>query len=389
MSKSADEMLLKCVDPTCSLLRKDHPVKSTRDSSSSTFKMPSIDNFPKFRDPKDKLMHDPYEFLAKLERQLKFHGVDIDRYGTVLVNCVDDRLQQDWIESNILTTCTSWEEIKRRFRERYDDPTIKNKLILELEGCHQEMNERVFQYTEKYQSLVVRVSGGAPIDTNTNIVMCERGFIPIIREKLAAFRADQTQKQQFAFEFKTLADLYKAAATIESGLAPRPGRYRRTEHKVAQRRNARVNNVQSTSTGQTSSVNSSPSIHKIEINAHGQPVNVNKKHKAKSRSSNSSSTTGTLSSSGSLRGGLSQRGGISRGGINHHARGGHMHNTVSHGNERMSLRTDRDTQHRGLQSNQSSQASTFGGECFNCHRRGHRASECPLKTAINRSTSQQ
>ena len=127
--------------------------------------MPSKDNFPTFRDSKDTLMHDPYEFLTKLDRQLRLHNVPSDRYGSVLVSCITDRLMQDWIETNILATNTSWEEVKRRFREKYDDPEIKNRLMVQLEKCTQAMTERVYQYTENYQSLVVRVSGGAPIDT--------------------------------------------------------------------------------------------------------------------------------------------------------------------------------------------------------------------------------
>lgn len=375
MAKTAEDMLLRCVDPACALLRKDHRLKA---KESSTAKMPSLDNFPKFRDPNDKLMSDPYEFLVRLERQLKFYDLDTARYGTVLVNCVPDRLMQDWIEQNILATCTTWDEIKRRFRQKYDDPNIKNKLIVQLQGCHQAMSARVHQYTEEYQSLVVRVSGGAPIDTFTNINQCERGFIPLIREKLASYRAEQTQRQGFGFEFKTLADLYQAAATIESGLAPLPGRFERTEQKVGRRRAAQLNNVQD------GPITTEPAVNKIEMNARGQPVNVNKKNKPRASSAtlSSSSNSSPAPASGG-RGGFRGRGGFTRG------RGGFRGGRAgrgSHGNSNTSVTSSGHTstpaaQPRGLtQSHTPSGASNFGGECFNCHRRGHRAQDCPLQS---------
>jgi len=378
MAKAAEDMLLRCVDPTCALQRKDHRAKV---KESSTAKMPSLDNFPKFRDPKDKLMEDPYEFLVRLERQLKFYDLDTARYGTVLVNCVPDRLMQDWIEQNILATCTTWEEIKRRFRQKYDDPAIKNKLIVQLRNCHQAMSERVHQYTEQYQSLVVRVSGGAPIDTLTNINQCESGFIPLIREKLASYRAEQTQRQGFGFEFKTLADLYQAAATIESGLAPLPGRFDRdrthAEQKVNRRRAAQLNNVQSGSTTNTSQ----PAVNKIEMNG-GQPVNVNKKNKSRATSASTLSSSGGSSTSSSERGGFRGRGGFSRGrgGFRGRGRGGRGGYNNSNTNTAASSSSSQQQQRGVSQTHTPSGASTFGGLCFNCHERGHRAQDCPLQS---------
>jgi hypothetical protein len=134
MSRSADEMLLKCIEPGCSLLRREHPkpVKET------AFKMPSRDNFPTFRDARDKLMSDPYEFLQRLERALKLHSVPVKQYGAVLVSCITDRIQQEWVELNILTVCPTWADIKRKFQEKYVDARLKGVLLRELDDCTQE-----------------------------------------------------------------------------------------------------------------------------------------------------------------------------------------------------------------------------------------------------------
>ena len=313
MAKLDKDMLMNCLEPTCPLQRKDHPLRVTSDPSS--YRMPSAGSFPTFRDPKDKMMHDPYEFLTKLDRQLKLHAVPPERYGSVLVSCMTDRLHQDWIESNILTTCKTWDEVKMRFRQRYDDPQIKNDLMLQLEKCTQSLHERVYTYTERYQALVVRVSSGAPIDTSTNIVMCERGFIPTIREKLAQYRASETQKQQQPYEFKSLSDLYNVAATVESGLAPRPGRYRASESPHRSRRGGarfsrrgRINNVQT----QRASTPPPAAVNKIEMNEKGKPFNANKKHKKRVRMT-SPPPSSTGSSRGGYSGGNRGRGGAFRG----------------------------------------------------------------------------
>ena len=285
---------------------------------------------------------------------------------------------QDWIEQNILATCTTWDEIKRRFRQKYDDPNIKNKLIVQLQGCHQAMSARVHQYTEEYQSLVVRVSGGAPIDTFTNINQCERGFIPLIREKLASYRAEQTQRQGFGFEFKTLADLYQAAATIESGLA------RCLVDSSERNRKWAADVLRSSTMWQDGPITTEPAVNKIEMNARGQPVNVNKKNKPRASSAtlSSSSNSSPAPASGG-RGGFRGRGGFTRG------RGGFRGGRAgrgSYGNSNTSATSSGHTstpaaQPRGLtQSHTPSGASNFGGECFNCHRRGHRAQDCPLQS---------
>ena len=139
--------------------------------------MPSRDHFPLFRDPNDTLMRDPSEFLVQLERQLKYCSVPLERYSTVLVACLPERLMQERVERDVVATCTSWDDMKLRFRQMYEDTNYKQDLMMQLDRCTQSMTERVGQYTERYQALLVRIHSGTVFDIGTNIVGCERGSI--------------------------------------------------------------------------------------------------------------------------------------------------------------------------------------------------------------------
>ena len=375
MAKQDKDMNQACIDPACDLLRREHALKAAIDPLS--FRMPSKENFPTFRDPKDKLMHDPYEYLSKLNRAMRIQGVPPERYGHALLMGITDRLQQEWIETNLLATNTSWDEVQRRFKEQYDDPALRNQLMLQLEKCTQHMSERVYEYTERYQSLVVRVSGGAPIDNQMNIVSCERGFIPAIREKLASFRAGETQKLGHSFEFTTLMSLYKAAATCETGLEPRPGRAQAADRARPARRGrsyrggARVYNVQPTEQAM-------PAVHKIEMDGGGRPVNTNKKHKRKVSFSSPAATSSLENARGRGGGILKYRGG----GGSFRGRGGRLNidGTATPQHSTSSSRPDRHTVRRGQSNGTAQHRAPFDGECYNCHKHGHRAIECPARS---------
>lgn len=352
MSRAPDDMLLPCVEESCSTRRKDH----AKQVSESHFKMPPRDAFPTFRDPKDKLMEDPFEFLVKLERQLKLHRVPLDRYGVILVSCLRDRLMQEWVETNIVATCQTWEDMKRRFKEKYDDPEIKNRLMLQLEKCIQSFDERVYEYTERYQSLVVRISAGAPIDTQMNIITCERGFIPELRSELAKFRSMRSQSLGRNFEFNSLSELYQTAATLERGLAPRAGRIKSASGDSRARkrsRRARVSAVE-ISEKKKPSTQSSSAINKIEM-TNGKPVNVNKKHRQRK-------TTGGGKTSGSRPGG-SRPGPPGSTGSAASTSGASAGSSRNQGSSSSSAAA-------------GAAAKPFTGTCFKCGKAGHRIADC-------------
>ena len=178
-------------------------------------------------DPNDKLMADPYEFLVRLERQLKFYDIDTARYGTVLVNCVPDRLMQDWIEQNILATCTTWDEIKHRFRQKYDDPNIKNKLIVQLARLSSG-HVRASASVHGEVSVARRTrQWGRTLSTRSRTSIVRARLYSAHSRKACVYRAEQTQRQGFGFEFKTLA------CTLTN--RPAPARHRRQRAPSAPR----------------------------------------------------------------------------------------------------------------------------------------------------------
>jgi hypothetical protein len=392
------DMRLPCFDSACKIARKDHPdrersggASSSSSSSSSSFRMPSKETFPKFRDSRDRMMSDPHEFLVLLDRTMQTYNVPADKYAQVLVMCVADRLMQDHIEKVIIPSSSSWTEVKRQFSEKYTDPALKDELMRKFGECAQRTGERVYQYTERYHSLAVRLYGDKRIDNQTNIISCEQGLQLPIRQQLALYRAAETQKLNgVQFEFTTLTELYKAAAGCEQGLAPRPARTSVAGERAAPRRQerkyrggARVYNVQQEQDG--------AAVAKIEIGSSGQPVNTSKQQNKRKHVTFASSATPDSSSSrggGILkyqggRGGVS-RGGGPRGGARgayrgrggairidgsatqyHTARGGH------------SVHPDRHAQHRGQNNGAAPRTASFDGECYNCHKHGHRARDCP------------
>jgi hypothetical protein len=361
MSKDPGDMLQPCIEESCPARRKDH----AKQTSESRFKMPGRECFPTFRDPRDKLMSDPHEFLSKLDRQLKLYSVPSDRYGVVLISCLRDRIMQEWVETNIVATCHTWEDVKLRFKLKYDDPEIKNQLMSQLENCLQRTDERVYEYTERYHALVVRISSGATVDTQMNIITCERGFVPALRAEISKFRSLKAQERQDKnFEFGTLAELYQVAATLETGLAPRTGRYRAfaAANDVRKRardgkRRARVNQVGSTEKAERAS----PSVNKIEISATGKPVNVNKKHRTRK--------------SGPVP---TRSGGPSQGG---HAGGNRMPDRRASTGSMGAAGSAGNAQSRGGAA-AAAAATPFTGRCFKCDKVGHRAADCRAPTAV-------
>ena len=378
MSKQASDMLLPCINSKCKLLRQEHDR-----SSGEGDKLPDIKNFPTFRDEKDDLMKDPYEFLTKLERLMEFYSIRGKKRGQLLLQCVPDRVLQDSVQANIIKPSRSWAEMKRRFIEKFDDPTLKNKLFVELEHCAQEMKERVHAYTQRFHNLVCRIACGKPTDTLSNIVACERGFIPAIRAELAKYRVTRTNehKHKKPFEFDTLKAIYDAAASIETGLLPMEGKVHRrgaeprrgdgtakgpaTRTARSRWKRARSNHV--TFSLPAAAVATAPAhsgaaaVHKIEM-VGGVPSNVNKK---------------------GGRGGFRGRGGRggyqSRGGIGTGVSGGYTGGNASSLGQpvRGGFTTPQRAQRSSANADPRRAQLYAEGKCFNCGQTGHRAYECP------------
>ena len=353
MCSNPSDMLLKCVDAACSLARLAHSSGTT----TASFKMPSRNSFPTFRDRQVKLMEDPYEFLVQLERAMKYHGVPQDKYATILVACLPDRLMQERVEHTVVAKCTSWEEIKLRFKQMYEDTNYKQDLMMQLDRCTQVQGERVSQYTERFQAILLRISSGSTVDTSRNILECERGFVPVIRAELSKYRAQRTQAIGHEFEFATLNELYETASTLERGLTPRAGRVVR-EVSTPTFKRTRDGRRRS----HVSHLGTAAAVNKIEMNTAGQPVNVNKKHRPHKPAN------------GHARDGMHSRGGFrgGRGGFG----GGRSTGPPS---GPLSTRFSSASPHRqrAASSSSSTTAETFSGTCFRCHKQGHRKADCP------------
>ena len=366
INKEEKDWSLSCIEKKCKLLRKDH--RRHVHTSSSSFKMPPPGSFPTFRDRNDELMSDAHEFLVKLDRQLKLHDVPADRYGMILISCITDRIMADWVEKNIVGTCTSWDDVKRRFKEKYNDPALKNQLLAQLKSCTQRVDERVQHYFERFQSLVIRISGGTSIDTVAYIDDCISGMTRPMRTKIAehcAFKAQASGK----FEFATLQELFDTATTLERGLTPSYGRYNTNDNNNGNRKRrdrnhrVRINHIAPTATA---------AVNKIEMTPTGQPTNVNKKHKSHKKN------TSTRGRGGNSRGGFNGgRGGFSPG------RGGSVPAAVALSNTtgqpvRGSAEQwpSRYTSQRGNTSNKSSGGKRFDGTCNGCGKYGHKVVDC-------------
>lgn len=364
MCSAPESMLLPCVMSGCPLTRADHPKSRF---GSETFKMPSPNPFPCFRDPSDDTMSDPFEFLVKLERLLKLYNVPSTQWGPVLVSCLPNRQMQEWVESNILMTCTSWEAVKMQFKMKYDDPQFRNRLMEKLGDCTQRFTERAHEYTERFNALVVRVSAGAAVDTQRNIIDCERGFIPELRKELSQFRARKTTNLSRPFEFASLNELYETASALEQGMQARPGRVtasqKQSEKKPRESKKKKIT-IASVRQSDPSGAAANPaasasagsvSVNKIEVNADGKPINVNKKHTHRGGRGGRGSSRGRGSRSNSTGRGDSNSGGSGA----FSSRGG--------------------AQSRGGMRGGAAGTATFNGNCFRCKQFGHRIENCPEK----------
>lgn len=345
--------------------------------------MPNRENFPTFRDPKDEEMRDPHEFTTKLNRALDLHGVPERHRGRVLLSCITDRVMAEDVERTIVNVSTDYKQMVEKFKEKFHDPTMRNKWLVELRQCKMAFRERAYEYSERFQALVVRVSGNFPIDNPITIEMCESGYIPAIREKLASYRARMTESTGHPYMFPNLAKLYEEASKAETMARPgntgsgNVGRGKRKHNgKYGE---AAVHHAASAAATPTSST---ATVNKIEINESGKPVNVNKKHKSKQ------SRPFTQSPNVPPRGGMSFRGG--RGGFNN--RGGGSSNRGENNNSRGGYNNG----HRGGMSSSLDSIKpsletnrAFYGRCFGCNRQGHRIDSCPYKGGGTKSGGSQ
>jgi hypothetical protein len=248
--------------------------------ASNTFRMPFMKEFPVFRDPSDSQMNDPRLFFNKLERALIFHSVPDNKWRRVVVSCVHDDLMQQWIEENLIPVdkCKTWQDFVKAFSNRYTDPSLTNKYIMELDSLRQRQNERVHTYGEKYTSLMSRLNYG--LDNSAHVYAFERGFVPEIRKELAKIKAQRTGTGvgNKSYEFATIPEVIQAAQAVETALQPAQGRYSSDKDGTSQH---------SSHKNKKNKNNKSSHINKLEFGSDGVPQNVNKKHKNKSRGGSS------------------------------------------------------------------------------------------------------
>ena len=339
------------------------------------FRLPSQDNFPIFKDPDDKQMHDPRLFFRKLDRALGLHMVPRILWERVLVSCVQQDLDQQYVEESFVDKMMEWKDVQQLFTDYFIDPALEHDLDVELQDCTQDMKERVHEYTERFQSLLTRLNykPNEPLI----IVMCERGLIPRIRDELQKVKAQKTLLTGIKFKFKTLQQLYEAAATIELGLTTMHGRKHRAStksnsgHKDRKRfeKKPRVNNIQAATSSSLSTTSSStaagkvvPQVNKLEVNIDGVPVNVNKKKSKSKRTRHVHRASEDIQSN--------DRGGYS---FNHRGRTSHFRGRVRE-----------NTNNNNINNNtNNSKYAPFNGKCFVCGMVGHRQVNCPSRNEVN------
>ena len=351
-TKSAEDLLKTCT--YCAHRVKDHAreVIKGKEKVKQPFRLPDQKYFPIFRDAKNPDMKDPGLFLRKLDRQLNLHDIPRGSWEKILVSCVTEDLMQEWIENHLVDKDLEWNEVKTLFTNQFTDPALRNNLDLELQNTTQDIGERAHQYNEKYDSLITRL--GYDPKSQSNIVACERGYVPAIRVELAKLKAQNTFRDKKQFLFACLQDLYDASTTIELGLAPTHGRRQPRPAATGTTRGGRKGSKRG----------GRAHLNRLEMSGQGVPVNVNKKKKSgPSRPSSSPrGGRGGFPSGNSFRG---ARGGSSgtRGGQG--GRGGHSNPRGAPGSERWPRST----------------TPTFTGKCFVCEESGHKADDCPKRTS--------
>jgi hypothetical protein len=212
----------------CGKPNLDHPHKSAVASfSDASYRLPSMDQFPKFRDPKDKQMLDPSLFFNRLERAFDLYSVPDRLKQRVLIACVKDELMQKWVEDNIVALKLDWSHTKDVFTVKYTDAQLTNDLVEDLDSLTQNIGERVHSYGEKYTALLTRLR--YPLTSPSHIFACERGFVPEIRSEMARIKAQKSVDSK-PFEFDSITALLNAAQQIEKGLKPAHSRRSRTRH---------------------------------------------------------------------------------------------------------------------------------------------------------------
>jgi hypothetical protein len=284
---------------------------------------------------------------------------------------------QETIEKNIRSLNNDWELIKRFFRQKYTDPKLTDQLITELDNCTQSIGgERVYHYTERFDSLVCRIASGGPINTQTNIILCERGFVPQIREEIAKFRASKTLDIQHPFEFRTLQELYDCAANVETGLQPRAGRHipvrfrdhdgmhNNHHHSFNNNKRPHINNIQNADSTLSPSSSPSTTVNKIEMTPSGQPVNVNKRYKPHNNSNTFNNKNNNYTQNNNDENGDDNDDDDESDDDNDNY---NNRNDSNHNNQRF---------HRN---NYRYRYRPFYGTCFGCQQRGHRIEECPQR----------